>query len=100
MELLKEGTYTLPPEFKAKVIGGNRVVVEPRTRRVWPEQKRCRDCEYHRIGKKCTQNQWRETPYCIAKPKRINGNPGFFYCAPDNRVACYLFKPKTTTPEE
>ena len=100
MELLKEGTYTLPPELKAFVKGGDQVIVVPRKKRIWPDQKRCRDCEYHRIGKKCMTYQVYDSPYCLAKPKRINGKAGYFYCAPDNRVACYLFKPKTTTPEE
>lgn len=91
---LKEGTYTLPPSLKAVVKNGDKVIVMPRKRREVAESKHCRDCAWQRLGKKCTQNQWHESPYCVARPKRINGQSGYFYCAPDGRVACYLFKEK------
>ena len=91
---LKEGTYTLPPELKAVVKNGDKVIVMPRKRREVAESMHCRDCAWQRLGKKCTQNQWRESPYCVARPKHINGQSGYFYCAPDGRVACYLFKSK------
>jgi hypothetical protein len=91
---LKEGTYTLPPELKAVVRNGDKVIVTKRKKREVADALHCRQCAYQRIGKKCTQHQWHESPYCVARPKRINGESGYFYCAPDNKVACYLFKAK------
>lgn len=95
MEQLKEGTYTLPPELKAIVRGGNSVVVMRRKPRpVEANVMRCRDCKHQQCGKKTFRSQTVPNKYCDARPKVIGGRAEYNYAAPDSKVACYKFEPK------
>lgn len=90
---LKEGIYALPPELKAQVIGGDKVIVEKRKGRPKRNVLHCSDCVHRKVGRKVRLNQYWDSGYCEMKPKTIDGRLEYFYCAPENRLACDMFEP-------
>ena len=87
---IKEGTYTIPHDLKAVVINGNTLIVSKRVR-ISP-YKHCRDCAHCKTGKyKFSPNQWWESTYCDARPKKMVAKGEWWYAAPLTRIACELF---------
>lgn len=94
-QVLTLGTYKVPPELKAIVVGGDKVIVSPRVRNMHPKGTRnCGNCLHRKCGKYAmSPNQWWESHFCEKKPKVAGGKPDYFYCAPKSRPACELYEP-------
>ena len=93
MAEITEGIYSIPDDCTV-LYQERKVIVKKKRTENKPKYFHCCDCVHQKIGKKSLRKQWYDSEYCEMKPKVVNGQQGYFYCAPNNRIACYMFKNK------
>ena len=91
--ILIEGTYDIPDDCTV-LYRERKVIVKKMKLTERPRVYHCHDCIFQKIGRKARRVQIYESPYCELRPKILHGEGGFYYCAPDSRIACYMFKKK------
>ena len=87
---LKEGEYTIPDDCTAKIVGRTVVVYKRKSKKLAPNEYRCKDCK-HRVKGRTFRRQYYDTMVCELKPKEENG---LFYCAPLYGKPCKKFEKK------
>lgn len=87
---LEIGTYEIPDDCTC-IYSKRKVIVKKKRKIPEPNVKHCRDCIHQKIGRKTLKNQWYDSAYC---EKRQKPGTGCYYCAPDIRIACYMFEEK------
>ena len=89
---LEAGIYEISDDCTV-VYQKRKVIVKKMKSADKSEVKYCADCIHQKLGKRLWIHQERDSYYCDARPKSVEG---LYYCAPSNRIACYKFKEKGT----
>ena len=96
MKELEQGEYRVPDGYVVRINKGARsLAIKPSQRllRTMGVEKRCRDCKHFGEGKSI-QKAWFTQYVCYRKPKTINGDAKYHYCAVGSSIACDMFEQK------
>ena len=93
MTEITEGVYSIPNDCTI-LYQERKVIVRKMKSNAKPKYFRCHDCIHQKTGRKMLRKQWFDSEYCDMKPKTIDGQSGYFYSAPNSRIACYMFEKK------